>query len=215
MGLHLNFELRLPGDTPEEDVDRMLAALQARAMEIPFRELTSVDAIAPAHDVEGRRWVRMWADIIARPFEDDRLIGDPATARAFLVNPGIGCETATFGFLARASADGKRREWFWYCGCKTQYAATVSDDHLVFCHTSLVALLDYAIELGIDVVVRDETHFWETRSPERLVEEVRAMNRIIASFAGALSDAMGDEHRLQAPIFGHPRFERLEMGEEG
>lgn len=89
----------------------------------------------------------------------------------------------------------------------------VGKDHLVFCHTSLVALLDYASELGIDVVVRDETHYWETRSTEALVEEVRAMNRIIASFAGALSDAMGDEHHLQAPIFDHPEFERLEMGE--
>lgn len=65
-------------------------------------------------------------------------IGDPATARGFLVNRGIGCEPATFGFLTPSSADGAKREWFWYCACKTQYAAIVSDAHLVFCYPTVV-----------------------------------------------------------------------------
>lgn len=156
----------------------------------------------------------MWAGLLVTPFDgEDRLTGDASSARGFLAHPGAGSEPATFGLLRRADGDGVPREWFWYCACKTQYAAVQGDDHLVACHTSLVALLDHAIALGIDVIVRDETHYWETRSAERLIEEVRAMNRIIASFAGALSDAMGPAHAVQAPIFEHPRFERLEMGE--
>ena len=37
------------------------------------------------------------------------------------------------------------------------------------------------------------------------------MNRLMARFAGALSDHFGDEHDLQAPIFDHAEFEHLEM----
>jgi len=75
-------------------------------------------------------------------------------------------------------------------------------------------LLDYAITLGIDVVVHDETHYWESRDVSRLVSEVRAMNQLVARIAGKLSDALGDAKDLQASIFEHPRFERLEMGED-
>jgi len=45
------------------------------------------------------------------------------------------------------------------------------------------------------------------------VREVQGMNQLVARIAGRLSDAMGDSGQLQAPIFTHPRFERLEMGE--
>jgi hypothetical protein len=46
-----------------------------------------------------------------------------------------------------------------------------------------------------------------------LLREVHSMNRIVAAFAGRLSDVLGGEHRLEAPIFAHPNFEHLEMGE--
>ena len=95
-----------------------------------------------------------------------------------------------------------------------QYASIVSDRHLVSCHTGLVRLLDHARMLGVDVVVRDETHYWETRDEQRLITEAHAMNRIVARIAGNLDDAVGPGHATWAPIFGHPRFERLEMGEE-
>ena len=142
------------------------------------------------------------------------MAGEPETARAFLVNAGSGCETAIFGFLLRGDEAGSVREWFWHACCKTQYASTVSDAHLIKCHTSLVAMLDHAVTLGVDVTVRDETHYWETRDEQRLLAEVHAMNQIVARFAGRFADALGDAHRLEAPIFDHPRYEHLEMGDE-
>ncbi len=76
-------------------------------------------------------------------------------------------------------------------------------------------LLDHAIALGVSVVVRDETHYWETRDEQRLITAVHDMNRIVAALAGKLSDHAGVVNgRVQAPIFGHPRFERLEMGQD-
>jgi hypothetical protein len=73
--------------------------------------------------------------------------------------------------------------------------------------------LDRAIDLGIDVVVHDETGYWETRDETRLLAEVHRMNGIVARFAGAFSDKLSSDS-IQAPIFEHPRFEHLEMGEE-
>ncbi|HEY4130017.1 MAG TPA: hypothetical protein VGM50_05345, partial [Gemmatimonadaceae bacterium] len=46
----------------------------------------------------------------------------------------------------------------------------------------------------------------------RLVDELRQMNHIVARFAGVLSDRLGQAHEIDAAIFAHPRFERLEMG---
>ena len=113
-------------------------------------------------------------------------------AVGFAVKPGDYCEAATFG-LAWAppkDEDGNRLHdepyiWHWHTVCKTQYASVISDEHLIRCHTSLVALLDRAPALGLGVTVRDETHYWETRDTGRLLAEVREMNRIVARFAGA------------------------------
>ena len=129
------------------------------------------------------------------------------------------CETAAFGLLQRHDPTGAPAEWFWHTTCKTQYASIVSDAHLIACHTSLTNVLDHAIQLGLDVVVRDEGHYWETRDTARLLSEVAYMNKLVARFAGAFSDAVSKhpiakDVSMDAPIFDHPRFERLEMGDE-
>jgi hypothetical protein len=86
----------------------------------------------------------------------------------------------------------------------------VSDEHLIHCHTTLVALLEEAIRLGFDVTVRDETHYWETRDTNVLLAEVAEMNRIVARIAGAMHDAVGDGGRMEGAIFKHREFEVLE-----
>ncbi len=40
------------------------------------------------------------------------------------------------------------------------------------------------------------------------------MNQIVAGIAGKLSDAAGSDYAVRAPIFEHPRFERLEMSQD-
>lgn len=220
MGLTLHYDLRLPASTPNEEVDRILAALRERAHELRFEFVSPVATVQPRpqpSDADDRPggWLGFFASLIAEPYGEDRpaLAGDVATARGFLVNPGEGCESATFGFLLRADATGSAREWFWQCSCKTQYASVVSDAHFVSCHTSLVSLLDHAVVLGVDVTVYDETGYWETRDERQLTDEVHRMNRLVAALAGRLADAIGPEHAIRAPIFEHRRFERLEMAE--
>jgi hypothetical protein len=223
MGLHLNYELRLTGDVPRSRVASLLGALRKRALS------TQVASVSPLADLSAdgeadsddgpdatRAAIRLFAKLLGDPVRDEEIqhyTGDPCSAIGFTVDPGRGSETATFGLMNRRAEIGGDEEWFWWCACKTQYVSVVSDAHLVTVHTSLVAILDAALELGFDVVVRDETGYWESRSASVLLESVAKMNRLIAKFAGALSDAIGNEHSVAAPIFEHRAFERLEMGE--
>ncbi|HKO15139.1 MAG TPA: hypothetical protein VJU87_02815 [Gemmatimonadaceae bacterium] len=225
MGLHLNFELHLPATTSREEIAQKLELLREHALGTPVYRVTdlySADHVLAKDDPSADRlehFFRMWASIIAHPTTDHPerdMIGDERTALGFVVAPGQGCEPAPFGFYRRRHETGLREEWHWHTCCKTQYASVVSDEHLVTCHTALVSILDRALALGIAVIVRDETGYWLARDVTVLIESVHQMNRIVATFAGALSDQIAEQSSsvaVQAPIFEHHRFERLEMGE--
>ena len=137
----------------------------------------------------------------------------PSTAIGFAVSPGRGSEPAALGLARFAWEDGPSR-WSWWCCCKTQYASAIGDDHLIQCHTSVIALLDAAKRIGFECDVRDETGYFESRDSADLLRRVAEMNRIVARFAGAFSDAFGeaggDTKRVKGAIFEHPDFERLE-----
>ncbi len=217
MGLHLNYELRLPASATVEEVGQILVRLRDFALALPFKSVTEIYRPEPGRCDSRRGGLRLLASVIAKVFVDDTppLIADIDLVRGFSVIPGNGCESAAFAFMPRADQRGKHADWFWHSSCKTQYASVISDAHLVACHGGLVKLLDHAIALGVSAVVRDETHYWETRDEQRLITEVHNMNRIVASLAGKLSDRAGVANgRVEAPIFGHPRFERLEMGQD-
>jgi hypothetical protein len=136
----------------------------------------------------------------------------------FAVAPGKGCEPATFA-LTRLSSPTMVTRWWGHCCCKTQYASVLGDEHLLRCHGSLVTLLDIARMLGVDIEVRDETGYWESRDPRVLVESVTEMNRVVARFAGVFSDAVRDagvdSAQVGGAIFEHPDFERLETDGHG
>jgi hypothetical protein len=189
--------------------------LHVHASSLGFDEMTPIlHQVEPGNTETLPGYFWRWAEVIADPDPELELrcIGDVATATGFGIHPGRGCEAANFGFLHRAETDGSNAEWFWHHCCKTQYASVVGWEHLLHCHTSLVALLDYAIERGIDVVVRDEGHYWETRDTSRLITEVDYMNKVVAALAGRLGDAIERTgHAVGAPIFEHPEFEHLEM----
>jgi len=222
MGLTLFWELRLPPRTPRADVVQMLGQLHAAAVKLPFERVWPlVDLETPEDRSDedrhiGRLSVEFYATLVGDPMppeEGPRYTGSASSAVGFRVGPGEGPETATFALMRRRAESTLAEEWYWWCACKTQYASNVSDEHFMNVHMSLIALLDAAVQIGFEVTVVDEGNYWESRSTEQLAEEVTKMNRLMARFGGALSDALGDGHSLQAPIFEHRRFERLEMGE--
>lgn len=237
MGLHLCYELHLPESHSESDVVERIAALRERALGLPFEAVSDAvrlteHALAGPSPLHGLGFVRL-EDVVHVSADVTRIelhrrrLGVPdddwtthvevppdvaTVAHGFAVAPGRGSEPATFG-LAQLDGCGS---WSWHCCCKTQYASAHGDDHLLRCHGALVALLDAAPALGFDVVVRDETGYWESRDPRQLTESVAEMNRIVAGFAGALTDAVrdagGDSRAVTGAIFEHPDFERLEDG---
>jgi hypothetical protein len=227
MGLHLCYELAVSRDTSIVEVVDRMQRLYHQALTLPFEEVGPMvrvpagEALGDAEKADSS--LANWFRFCARIGLDPR---DPVTgvrvdllpeAVGFVVRPGDYCEAAPFGlaWVPPTDDDANRLHdepyiWHWHTVCKTQYASVVSDEHLIRCHTSLVALLDRAPALGFDVTVRDETHYWETRDTNRLLAEVREMNRIVAHLAGALNDAIGEKAHVGGAIFEHPEFEELE-----
>lgn len=227
MGLTIHYTLALPPDTPALVVTNRVGRLRATALRIGFAQVgplvrtTAGQSLAEAFGP--RDALAHWFRFSAAMHLDER---DPITggltdalpeAVGFTVHPGRGSEAATFGVARVPPADAPRTPargvhlvWHWRSACKTQYASAVGKEHFVRCHTSLVSLLEAARRLGFRVTVLDEGGYWETRDSSRLVAEVERMNRIMARFAGAVHDAIGDAVRVEGPIFEHPEFERLE-----
>jgi hypothetical protein len=215
--------MTLPGRTRFEEVRAKVAALKDFASTLGFDLVLGPEEYSIDELVEDPNH----RDIV--PILVSTLAGDPPDfygfrsrepcVVTFAIAPGKECEPAIFGFIPPGSRvkytdsedDLCPGEWFWSGACKTQYASIISNEHLIKCHDGLVRVLDHAVALGIHVSVEDETGYWEHRSVEKLIAAVEDMNRIIAKFAGALSDRMGDEHDIEAPIFDHADFEHLEM----
>jgi hypothetical protein len=106
-------------------------------------------------------------------------------------------------------------KWIWMGFCKTQYASHKGDggslENFLRCHLSIVAILDFAKQIGFEVKVNDEGGFWEKRDLQALCKQLVEYNEFIAAFGGLLKDAAETEDvKIQGPIFSNPEFERLE-----
>lgn len=168
-----------------------------------------------------RRYVGVDADDGLAAYWNVRVPADvPAVALGFAVAPGCGSEPASFGVTRlTGSAEHRTLGWWWHECTKTQYASLHGDAHLLRVHGPLVDLLVEAGRIGFVVAIRDEFGYWPERHPETLFAAAREMNGIVARFAGAFTDAVrdagGDSRGVEAPIFAHPDFERLEMESSG
>lgn len=241
MGLHLCYEMALEPATPEATVVELVNALREQALALPFEAVSHVVRLTEADLVERRPLhglafvhiedVVQLSAVSTRELlycrqlgnsEDDCYTGAgdvPANVRTlaigFAVAPGRGCEPAAFGVTSVWTPEAAQSRWWWHQCCKTQYASVVSDEHLLKCHGSLVALLDATERAGFEIVVRDETGYWESREPTQLFDAVGRMNQIVARFAGKFTDAVrdagADSRQVRGEIFDHPDFERLEM----
>jgi len=139
--------------------------------------------------------------------------------------PGEGCEAANFGLVRYPETvpfqprshrfvivpTGLSVGWHWRSFCKTQYAMEGGIENFLRCHTMVIAMLDFAKELGILKEVYDEGHFWEKRDLQDLVREIGEWDAYIAAFAGQLqqaAEAVGLSG--ESAIMNRPDFEHLE-----
>jgi len=228
MGLTVYYNLALPGDQPEARVCAILEALQGTALELaveqitPLRRIEGSDCEGFERQEVGLEWlIRCFA---ARPVEDPRdsrraLTVAPTAAYGFGAVVGR-CEPVILGLGRYPSTieDAGTQQptalegWSWHACTKTQYASVRSIDHFVRCHRAVIALLDAARALDLEVEVRDDSGYWDHRDEGRLVESVESWNSIVARIAGRVADGMeATELKVNSAVFHHPEFERLEM----
>ena len=231
MGLTIHYTLRSEGGSAAE-IRSLIGKLQARATALPFQHVTPVIEFKEELPDDWQETLDPLAGWLGLQSEYALQLGDehwdmvpPAHAIGFVVCVGEGSEPAAFALCRYPeSFQSKGRAvptfldgWCWRGFCKTQYASNPEcggTKNFIRCHTSIVALLDVAAELGILGEVSDEGDYWEGRSIEQLTERVNRYNRLVAGFVGAMRDAVedvgGDPGALQSEITKYPNFEHLE-----
>jgi hypothetical protein len=108
----------------------------------------------------------------------------------------------------------RRRGYYsWHSFCKTQYAGNPrlgGEANFLKAHISLIELLDRIGETGVKVRIRDDTRYARHRDVDRLLRSLRQWDAIIAQVVGRISDSIGADAGVVAPIKERPDFEHLE-----
>lgn len=221
MGLTVHYDFHSKVRTLREAL-ALVEKLHRRARSLPFLR---VDPIAkytgkhsPEFDDDIPKWFR--EELEFRSVKKSRQTVYPNRAFAFLIHPGRGSETATFGLLrypptvklrSGRHVPTKLSGWCWQHFCKTQYASNPrygGFENFRRVHLSLIDLLDAAAKLGLRTKVKDESQYASHRDVEKLRQEIDEWNELIAGLGGQLKDAFPGE--LDAPIMRFPNFEHLE-----
>lgn len=217
MGLTVQYRLHLPGHLTTAEVFDLARAAHRRATTlVRVRGLVRVTPLRPADPASPscREFVKE-----RRPRGDILHEVTPRRGWIFEVLPGRDCEPLTFAlcrYPATIHVQGRRvkthcRGWTYSGHCKTQYASLHGESHFLRCHRAVIDLLRSWQRLGLDVEISDEGNYWPGRNTTALLAEVRHMNSAVAALAGAVKDATGESPvPVQAPIFRHTAFERLE-----
>lgn len=154
MGLtvHYSFEL---GDGDYALARERVEQLRQRALELPFENVGDTQHLVGGECVKTRDRLR-WFGLLNTDGGEFPM-ATPDEIIGFTAYPKEGCESAEFGLRRRADAG-----YGWQSFCKTAYA---KGSHLDFlrCHLSVIAVLDYAQELGLLRWVDDDSDYWQRR----------------------------------------------------
>ncbi len=219
MGLTIHYTITLPEEFGWKEAGRLVKEMRRLAFNAKRRG--AVGGVLPADSAgEMRKWALEFRDYPI-PEEPGKWWGAeirPERGWIFPVDVGAGCEPLWLGlcqYPERVFVGGHHRRvtglrgWRLQRHCKTQYASLHGWGHFRRCRLAVIELLAALRPLGFGVKISDEGHYWPRRSETALRVELEKMNRLVAATAGALKDA-NDEGAIEAAIFGHPQFERLE-----
>lgn len=222
MGITIHYRLSLRPEAPDlDDLRARWAVEDARRLAIKMKRQKAFDFVGPMRwDYEARKWNREFHDIPVpgKPGHFYDIEPLPEAGNLFEIHPGRDCEPLWIGLCrypktqwayGRDFRVPRGPTWRLKCFSKTQYASIHGWEHFRRCHVAILDFLAALRPLGFDVKIKDEGHYWPRRSERKLREEVGMMNRVIAAAAGAMKDAF-DDGSIQAAIFAHPQFERLE-----
>lgn len=226
MGLTIHYRIKLKAAETKAgivDAERVVAGAHAFAL-----RLLQMGRVKRVGEISSSR------EILDRTIAFDRRLDyegewrtrivTPVEGWVYHVNVGDGCEPVQLG-LCRYPYTGPyvgSRKWakihspqqfIWRLEgfCKTQYASQHGWDHFLACHRTALELINYWCRTGAKVIIRDEGGYWPRLSEEKLRRNLGEYEGLTAAFAGALKDAAGDKAgSIEAPIFKHPQFEKLE-----
>jgi hypothetical protein len=212
MGLTIHYTLRLNQDVTSAPIHELACRAQEYARKIGCAEVSELIR-ADEQCEEAPLFFRIGKT-------KDRNFGLVKPWRGWLVNiwPGAGCETATLGLCqypekivceGNMVATGFKGGWSFQGFCKTQYAGEHGVEHFLKCHLIVVSLLDFWRGMGVRVKVNDEGGYWKSRSIDKLREELRKYDRLIAAAGGVFKD-VENGLAVRSPIFNYQNFERLE-----
>lgn len=214
MGLSISYTLRAPAAWRPEELPRRL---EAWAREIRRTRLGRPGRVTPVRPASSR--FQSWITQLLNDTDHVGLHVEPRCGFAWVVEVGAGCEPLVLGLCrypgrvelggrVRTIRGGRQLHGF----CKTEYAALQGVEHFVDCHRRVIAILRSAAEWGVAVEIDDEGGYWPGANERVLRERIGESQRAIAALAGSFKDAFDDPPGpgVQAPIFAHPAFERLE-----
>jgi len=226
MGLTIHYTFAA-GDRPLPEVRQIIKKLRHRALDLPFNmvsevlEFTGKDCqfIRGVDDDHG--WLKCQAARLLTQVINGQECGvhiNPTHIIAFTMCMSDGSEPANIGlcqYPPTAVIEGQQVPtvpgWAWRSFCKTQYASDPTlggIKNFLKAHLGLVAVLDYANDLGILTAVDDEGDYWVNRDVPALVQTVGSWNEMVAGLAGQMKDLVGPA--LQSHITSYPNFEHLE-----
>jgi hypothetical protein len=203
MGLTIHYMLS-SSCTSARQVRTIMQRLRRRAVELGFAKVGSL-RVFPSRTATGRQrrlptsdreWYSEKLEVGGRAYEVP-----PRNLIAFSALPARGSEGANFALVRYPRhlqvAGGKRLAtnlvgWQWHDFCKTQFASNPrfgGVESFLRAHLSLVALLDDAITLGLNVDVYDDGKYSNDRDAARLAAEVNSWNEMLAGFGGKLKDS--------------------------
>jgi hypothetical protein len=229
VGLTVFYDLR--ARMPATQSRAVVSQLQAAARELPFDQISDLrEFTAPSGSRRSRKPLLVLSATRAVEYRSPK-----GELRALFVSPEhctfftvlvTGAESASLGLATyRAQVEledgssvptGLDGLYSWHSWCKTQYAALPAcggTPNFLRAHVSLIRLLDRARELDLELDVRDDGGYFESRSEERLLAELDSSNRAVAALAGHIKDALSRFFQvdvIEAPIIRHPNFEHLE-----
>ncbi len=227
MGLSISYSLTLPPPATFEDAVEKITQLRRLAKDVGFLGHGDIPPLGEIEvgtaSAEGERH-----SVNELPSNGEPSFMSVPALRwvRFLAMPGRGTESAAFGLgeypkhvtafeplrsvLVDAPPGFSGRNY-----CKTQYASLVDEAHFLHCHIALIRLLDRARDLGILTGVADGGQYWETRSEQVLLANLRDNNALVARIVGRLKDQLDKQgptgYVFRAPIVKAQDFEHLEL----
>ena len=224
MGLTVHFKLTASAGVSAMQAKKLVVSLHRVAMR--FQEAGQVDKVHPVTaDAKTLQQVACNWLILPVPGEENTSTGAevvPLAGFVFCVEAGAGCEPLWLGlcqyprtviFQGRELPTRMGAGWRLAGFTKTQYASLHGWEHFRRCHCAMVNVLAAGRSPGLRVMISDEGKFWPRRSLAGLRENLDHMNGLVAAVAGVLKDEdglVGGDNGVQAPIFAHKNFERLE-----